>query len=184
MAVPVPRTYVASEFISATTLNGDIRDVHNFMLEPPRVFAYHTASTALTDNVWTLVSLGAELYDPYSTAGHDNVTNNSRVVARETGLYTIHNQIRTSDLSGTIFQMQVRKNSAGSDTGGTRIFLQSQTGAGGGQVTQIGRSVDYPLNTGDYVEMFIFVNTGGSPDATLGSGADATFLSIRFVTKQ
>lgn len=183
MAVPVPRTYVASEFETATIFNSDVRDVHNFLMEPPRVFAYHTAGTALTDGAWTLVSLGAELYDPYSTAGHDNASNNSRVHARETGLYIIHCQVRTDDLTSTICQFQVRKNAAGSDSGGTRVFLHSQDGAGGGEVTELGRSVDYPLTLNDYVELFIRVNTGANPNASLNTGADATFLSIRWETK-
>jgi len=152
-------------------------------MEPPRVYAYHTAGSALTDGAWTVISLGGELYDSYPTAGHDTATNNSRVHARETGLYAIACQVRTSDLTGTICQFQVRKNAAGLDTGGTRVFLQSQDGAGGGEVTELGRSVDYPLTNGDYVELFIRVNTGANPNASLGAGADATFLSIRWGAK-
>jgi hypothetical protein len=147
------------------------------------VYAYHTAGSTITNGAFLLVSLGGELYDPYTVTGHDTVTNNSRIFARETGLYTIHNQIRTSDLAGTICQFQVRLNSAGSSTGGTRIFLQSQNGAGGGQVTQLGRSVDYPMTNGDYIELFVLTSTGGA-NATLGAGADATFLSIRWSAKQ
>jgi hypothetical protein len=184
VAVPTPKTWAASEFVDATELNTELRDVFNFLMTPPRVFAYHTAATALTDGAWTLVSLGAELYDPYSTVGHDNATNNSRVHARETGLYQVACQLRTTTLTGTIFQFQLRANSAGSSTGGTRIFLQSQNGAGGGEATAGGRTLDYPLNNGDYVELFIRVDTGGSPNASIDAGADATFLSLRWVTKQ
>ncbi len=164
-------------------LNREIRDLGNFLLAPPRVFAYHTAGSTITNGAFLLISLGGELYDPYTVAGHDTSTNNSRIFARETGLYAIDCQVRTSDLAGTICQFQVRLNSAGSSTGGTRIFLQSQDGAGGGQVTQLGRSVHYPMTAGDYIEMFILTSTGGA-NATLGAGADATFLSIIFAAKQ
>lgn len=182
MAVPSPATWAAASFVTDAQLNLEIRDTANFLLAPPRAFAYHTAGATITNGAFLLVSLGAELYDPYSVAAHDNVTNNSRMFAREDGLYTIHCQVRTSDLAATVCQFQVRKNSAGSSTGGTRIFLQSQNGAGGGQVTELGRSVDYPLANGDYVELFVLTNTGGA-NATLGAGADATFLSLRWSSK-
>jgi hypothetical protein len=183
VGVPSPATFGAAQFVDDADLNLEVRDSITFLLAPPRLSAYHTAGSTLTNGAWILVSLGGELYDTYSVAGHDTVTTNSRMFARETGLYTIHNQIRTSDLSGTVCQFQVRKNSAGSETGGTRIYLQSQNGAGGGQVTTLGRSVDYPLTSGDYVEMFVNCNTGGAA-ATLNTGADATFLQIRYATKQ
>jgi hypothetical protein len=182
MAVPTPKTWVAAEFVDAAEANLEWRDVSNFLLNPPHTYANHTASSALTDNAWEVISLGGELYD--SHGAHSTVTNSSRLVAPEIGLYTIHCQVRTSDLAGTICQFQVRMNAAGSDTGGTRLFLQSQNGAGGGQVTELGRSVDYPLDSGDYIELFILVNTGANPNANLGSGADATFLSFRWVSKQ
>ena len=182
MTIPAIRDWSATEIVTEAKLD-EISAALNFLMEPPRVYAYHTAGSALTDGAWTVISLGAELYDWTPTAMHDTVTNNSRVHARETGLHTIHNQIRTSDLSGTICQFQVRKNAVGSDTGGIRVFLQSQDGAGGGEVTELGRSVDYPLTNGDYVELFVRVNTGANPNASLGAGADATFLSIRWGAK-
>jgi hypothetical protein len=184
VGVPSPATWAAASIVDDADLNLEIRDSINFLLAPPRVSAYHTAGTTLTDGVWTLLSLGGELYDTYSVAGHDTVTNNSRVFARETGLYTIQCQIRTSDLSGTICQFQVRQNAAGSSTGGTRLFLTSQNGAGGGQVTELGRERDYPLTAGDYVELFILCDTGANPNATMGAGADATYLQIRWASKQ
>lgn len=130
------------------------------------------------------MSLGAELYDSYSVAAHDNVTNNSRMFAREDGLYVIDCQVRTSDLANTICQFQIRKNSAGSATGGTRILLESQNGAGGGQVTQLGRTLGsgYPLVNGDYIELFVLTSTGGA-NATLGAGADATYLALAWARK-
>ena len=184
MAVPVPRTYVAGEFLGATIFNTDHRDTLNFLMNPPRCLAYRGSSLGLVDGAWTLIGLGSELYDPYSTAAHDTVTNNSRVHARENGLYIVHCQVRTSTLSSTIIQFQVRKNSAASDTGGTRLFLHSQSGAGGGEATELGRSMDYPLTNGDYVESFIRCDTGANPDASLNGGADATFLSLRWETNQ
>jgi hypothetical protein len=183
LPVPSPKTWAASELVDDLDLNAEVRDPLNFLLAPPRVYAYHTAGTTLTNGVWTLISLGGELYDPYSVTGHDNVTNNSRVFARETGIYTVHCQVSSSNtLGNTAFQLQVRQNAAGNVASGTRVLLTTQNGAGGGLVTSIGRSTDFPLTAGDYVELFAYFDTGGTA-GTLATGADRTYLSIRWSAK-
>jgi hypothetical protein len=148
---------------------------------PPRCLAFVNTAIPLTDGAWELMTLDGESYDlPYGTM-HSTlvIQNNSRVIAPEDGNYTVTCGIRTTDLAATLCQFQVRKNSAGSDTGGTRILLNSQNGAGGGQVTQLGRSKDLDMLEDDYVELFLLVNTGANPDASAGTGDTGTFLQLR-----
>jgi hypothetical protein len=183
VAVPSPATWAAASIVTDAQLNLEIRDSLNFLLAPPRVYAYHTAGTTLTNGVWTLISLGGELYDPYSVTGHDTVTNNSRVFARETGIYAIDCQVSSSNtLGNTAFQLQIRQNAAGNVASGTRVLLQTQNAAGGGLVTSIGRSTKFPLTSGDYVELFAYFDTGGTA-GTLATGADRTYLDIQWSAK-
>jgi hypothetical protein len=148
---------------------------------PPRCYAWRSSNLALTDGVWTLVGFGSENYDePYGTM-HSSGTNPSRVIAPEPGNYTVHCAVRTTTLTNTLIQMEVRINAAGSQASGNRIIYHSENGAGGGEDTGIGRSIDYDFATGDYVELFVRVSTGSFADATLlgNSLSENTFLILR-----
>jgi len=182
MSVPVPRTYVASEFETATILNGDIRDVHNFLLAPPRCLAYRTAAKSTATATWVLYDMDTELYDPYSAAMHDNSTNNSRIVAQETGLYRVEVQVRWAGTSGGIRALDVRKNAAGSQASGTRVLLRQQDSTGGGQITVMGGSKTEPLTAGDYCELFTRHEQGAALNVDAGAGE--TFLALIWDKKQ
>jgi hypothetical protein len=148
---------------------------------PPRCYAWRSSNLALTDGAWTLVGLGSEAYDePYGTM-HDSTTNPSRVIAPEAGNYTVHCAVRTTTLASTLIQFEVRINAGGNQASGNRIIYHSQNGAGGGEDTGVGRSIDYDFAQGDYIELFVRVSTGANPDASLlGSGlAENTFLILR-----
>lgn len=145
----------------------------------PRCHAYVNTAIPLTDGVARLVNLDGELYDePYDTM-HSTTFQNSRIIAPEDGNYTATCGVRTSDLAATLIQYQIRLNSGGNVAGGTRVVLTSQNGAGGGQVTQLGRSKDLEMVVGDYIEMFIMVNTGSNPDGTLSADSNGSFLQLR-----
>ncbi len=49
--VPSPKTWVALEDVTAAEMNLELRDAINFLLSPPRVWAYRTALLTLTNNV-------------------------------------------------------------------------------------------------------------------------------------
>jgi hypothetical protein len=147
---------------------------------PPRCYAFRTNTViGLTDGAWTLVSFDAEVYDePYNTM---HSSNSSRVVAPEPGNYAVQCGVRTSTLAATLIQFSVRINAAGSSSGGNQIIFHSQNGAGGGEDTALGRSIDYDFALNDYAELFVRVSTGANPDANLlgGGQSENTFLILR-----
>ena len=148
---------------------------------PPRCYAWRSASDALTDGVFKLVSFDDEVYDePYNTM-HSLVTNASRVIAPEDGNYSITCGAGWGSVASTLVQFEVRKNAAGSVGSGDRIIRHVQNGAGGGEPTFLGRSIDYDFVIGDYIEMFMYASTGGNPDSSIvGNGlAESTFLILR-----
>lgn len=182
MAVPVPRTYVASEFETAAILNGDIRDTFNFILAPPRAFAYRTLDLSTTSGTDTVYDMTAELYDPYATPAHDNATNNSRMIAAETGIYTVLCQVTWASNATGRRQIQVRKNAAGASGGGTQVAIQNTPASPGGFATRLNIAVDVPMTATDYLEMFFLQDSTVALNVV--GGQSSTFMSIRFVAKQ
>lgn len=169
-------------FVDDADLNQEVRDPLNFLLAPPRAFAYRSAALSLTNGAWTLIGLDAEIYDPYTPAAHDNATNNSRLVAAETGLYTVNLKVRFgADTTGTARRFELRKNAAGSQVGGTLVTTQAVTSTISFSTT-INETLDVQLNAADYLELFANQNSG----VTLGlvTGSDSTFLQMRWATKQ
>jgi hypothetical protein len=177
LAVPVPRTWVASETIDASKLNNG-RDALNFLLEPPRCYAYKTADGALATSTWDAINFGAEAYDSHSA--HDNSTNNSRLVAPESGLYDLRAHGAWATNSTGIRGLNIRKNANAVQTGGTDLVMVVIAGNGTTEARLIA-SVDVQLVAGDYVELFAYQSSGGSLNV-LGGIAN-TFLSMRFVAK-
>lgn len=183
MAVPVPRTYVAAEFETATILNGDIRDTFNFLLAPPRVSVYKSASQSITDNTNTLLTWNLELYDPYATPAHDNATNNSRLVAAETGLYLVkHKLVWGASVTGQR-QWQYRLNAAGSPTGGALVASIAEDSTSSTIGKRQWNAQDVPLTAGDYLELFGFQTSGGALNV-IGGGSEDSFFQMMWQAKQ
>jgi len=180
MAVPVPRTYSASELVTSTILNADIRDINNFQLEPPRCYAYRNADKSTTDSAWPVYDMDLELYDPYSTPAHSLVTNNSRLIAAEPGIFDCKVQAKWAASATGSRRMQLRKNAGGVQTNGTLLFDTAALPSTG-NIGFVHGSVEVQLNASDYIEMFTFQTSGGALNVIGGSGE--TFLSFRWAAK-
>ncbi|HEY3141032.1 MAG TPA: hypothetical protein VGJ86_07870 [Acidimicrobiales bacterium] len=180
MAVPTPRTYVAAEFETATILNGDIRDTATFLLGPPHCYAYRATDVSIpTSGVWALASLTGELYDSTTTM-HSTASNQSRIIAAETGLYTIKAHARFAANATGARGINIRKNAAGDQTLGTDLFFTFSLPSSG-NIGYVFGSVDVQLNATDYVEMFVNQSSGGA--LNLLGGVTESFMSARWVSK-
>ena len=166
--------------MSDASLNLEIRDTANFLLAPPRCFAYRTADKSLTSGTITLYDMDAELYDPYTPAAHSTSVNNSRLAAAETGEYTVKAHVTWAANAAGSRSLQLRKNAAGSSVGGT-LILDTGTLPSAGNVGFLLITVDVPLNANDYIELFVSQTSGGPLNVLAGSGN--TFLSFRWVAK-
>jgi hypothetical protein len=174
---------VASETVTATIMNGinGVRDAMNFILSPPRAYAYRTADKSTTDAVDTLYDMDTELYDPYSTAAHDNATNNSRLVAAETGIYVCYAQMTWAANATGRRRLTIRKNSAGSSTGGTQVGRMDVPVVPAGTHSNVVAALAQ-LTAGDYVEMFGQQTSGGALNILTGVGN--SYLAFEWSTKQ
>jgi hypothetical protein len=183
MAVPVPRTWVASEFETATIMNGvnGIRDAMNFMLAPPRVSAYRSANQTLTTSTWAVVPFDAEEYDP--AAMHSTASNTSRLIAVETGIYTVSLFMIFGASATGQRNWEVRKNAAGSQASGTLLRAAASDSTSSSLGLRMFRTFDVPLNSGDYIELFAWQSSGGNL-ILQGGGIEDTNFQMRWFGKQ
>jgi len=180
MAVPTPATWVPGT-VGDATMNARIRDVFNFLLSPPRAYAYRNADKSLVSGTDTLYDCNAELYDPYTPAAHDTATNNSRLVAAETGIYICYAQATWAANATGRRRLSIRKNAAGSPTGGTEVGRLDVPVVPAGTHTNA-LSAPAQLTATDYVEMFVQQTSGGALDVLTGIGI--SYLAFAWDTKQ
>jgi alpha-D-ribose 1-methylphosphonate 5-triphosphate synthase subunit PhnG len=178
LAIPTVRDWTATEIVTEAKLD-EISTALNFLLAPPRCYAYKTASGALASATWDEINFGAEAYD--SHAAHDNSSNTSRLVAPESGLYTIKAHLTFATDSAGIRGLDIRKNAAGVQTAGTDLAFVIIAGNGTTQSRLIA-SVDAQMTAGDYCEVFGYQNTGGALNVE-GNSIGDTWLSFRWVAR-
>jgi hypothetical protein len=178
LAIPTVRDWTATEIVTEAKLD-EISTALNFLLAPPRCYAYKTANGSLAHATWDALSLNAEAYD--SGGIHDNASNNSRLVAPETGLYEVKGNITYDINTNGLRGLNIRKNAASVQTAGTSLIMLTPD-ANGTSETRVSSSVDHQMTAGDYLEIFAYQNSGGGL-AVMGGTAGLSFLSIRWVSR-
>lgn len=130
----------------------------------PAVMAKSNATTALTQDNW----IGAVAFaqtDEYSTDSsmHSTSTNNTRIIAPAAGLYLVTCELYASDhLAVETLHVQIRKNAAGSVSGGTFIAQQSSAFSSNGSVLTAGGCQTLTrLSANDYLEVFVLSEANG-----------------------
>ncbi len=179
MAIPATLTASVGDKISAGNWNTYERDALNFLLSPPRCKVFNsTTYTIASSAVFTLLSWDSEVYD--TDTMHSTVTNTSRLVATTAGLYSHTTSIFFAANATGQRAIEVRKNAAGSNSGGT-LIVQSNSGAAatGAASMSVSTTTDVQMTAGDYLEVFVYQSSGGSL-ASIG-GVEATFALMRWV---
>jgi hypothetical protein len=172
LAIPTVRDWTATEVVTEAKLD-EISTALNFLLAPPRVYAYKSADGALANAAWGALNFNAESYD--SHAAHDNTTNNTRLVAPEAGLYTVKAHTRFAAHATGARGINIRKNANAVQTAGTDVFFTFSLPSSG-NVGYVFGSVDVQLGAGDYLESFAYQSSGGALNV-LG-GITETFMSF------
>lgn len=181
--VPSPPTFAAGEKPTAAKMN-QIRDLFNFLTASPRVMSYQNASTTTfgTSGTYGLVGFDADVFDVVMAGdaeSHNVTTNNSRFVCQTAGKYRIGGQLTFVTNATGIRAIQIRLNSAGSPTGGTQLDAASGPAMSGFATIVSATPFEYPLNVGDYLEMFGQQTSGGSLASQ--AGLQASFMWMEWV---
>lgn len=179
--VPTPGTQVSGAEVASSLLNG-FRDAMNFMLAPPQCNAYHSTLSSIPNNAYTVIPLQSELFDVVQSGdspSHDNVTNNSRIVARTAGKYEVSGYVSFASNATGRRAGQVRVNAAGAVGSGTGIIFVAVAAVTGTVTTVAMPPTVVTLAVGDYIEMFGFQDSGGALNTD--ASASTTFLRMRWV---
>lgn len=180
--IPTPPTLVAGAVLTAAQLN-QMRDVMNFWATAPRVSAYQAvAQTLTTSGTFYPIALDTEVFDVVQSGDspmHDTSTNNSRLYCRTAGKYRIGAQCSFNQASSTgIRSVQVRLNAAGNPASGTQLFVGNIQPLNGFATVAGGTPFLYPLNAGDYIEMFGQQGSGGSLGTWPGLGYTFAYMEL------
>lgn len=178
MAVPSTHTVAVGDKQTAADENTYVRDAVGFYKEVPRVFVYQgtTGTTAGTSGTAALVLWDTEQYD--TDTMHSTSTNTSRLVATTVGTYDVKVCVVWAANATGWRQVEIRKNAAGSSSGGTAI-AQFRVPATATLAGLVFGSVDAPLAATDYLECFVTQTSGGSLATTVGQSF--TWASMRWV---
>jgi predicted lipase len=109
------------------------------------------------------------------------VTNTSRLIAVAAGTYSVVACVQFVANATGVRAVQVRKNAAGSNAGGT-LVAQANSGlasSSAGNSAIVVRDVVLAVN--DYLEVFIYQSSGGALATVAGTGY--TYASMRWVAK-
>lgn len=118
--LPTTHTVAVGDKITAADENTYVRDAVSFFSSVPRLHVYASGAQTLSNSTITVLTFDSELYD--SDAMHSTSTNTSRLVVTTTGLYSVNVGVTFASNATSWRYLHVRKNAAGSSSGGTSIY--------------------------------------------------------------
>ncbi len=176
MAIPATATKAVADKVSAAWANDNVKSPIDWLMNPPRCQVSNSTGQATADATLTVLNFDTEAYDSTGTM-HDPVTNNSRIVLPETGLYLVHMYVRW-DATGVTFtraRLQCRLN------GATAVINHATSGASAASDNwfSVARSFERTFTAGDYIELLAVQTSGAS--RTTSAGNNLTGMTVRQV---
>ncbi len=170
---PSQRTWVTGEVVTAAELNSNVRDSVNFIIAPPLFVGYQTSAQSITTATWTSLLMDTEVID--RDGGHSTVTNTSRYTAQTAGYYRCSGLF--SIAGNTTGRRGTRWAVNGTVITSTDVLLPSASATSG--FPTYTREVF--LNVGDYVELQVFQDSGGSLN-TPTAAENQSGVALRWVS--
>ena len=163
LATVSPGTPITSALWMSNVYNG-----LTFLSQPPVLTATQGTGQSIPNTAWTSLALDVTSADTYGM--HSNVTNNSRATAVVAGWYLVCGSVNWTPNSTLNRGIRLAKN--GTAIVGSGAF---RLATGAGQTDGMGSSslLTY-LNIGDYVEVQVWQNSGGSLSTVIGTDVDAS----------
>lgn len=153
------RTWVSGELVVASYMNGNIRDLGNFLLARPMAIIRQTVAQSVPNASWTPVTFDTEDLDRDN--GHSTVTNTSRYTAATPGYYWISAQLPFVTNTTGIRGMRFRTNGVDVPLNGHGRILTNTT-LGGNDTSMSSSGAQYLNGTSDYMELICYQNSGGA----------------------
>lgn len=168
-AVPVPRTWVDDEFVTAGIMNGTtgVKGPLDFLLTPKKCAVYQTSSQSLTTSGTAYaISWDAEHYD---NDGMWSASAPTRITIQTDGLYHFDAVVAFGSNASGYRELEIRKN-------GVAVRPRARDLPVSGVNHLVRASGDLDLLAGDYLEVFAIQVT--SPTTTLGTVSGLTWTNF------
>lgn len=173
--VPTPYHFTALTVPTAANMNAGIESALVFLLDQPRVSLYRSATLSLTTATWTQVTWDSESWD--TDTMHSTGSNTSRLVFTTAGRYWL-NVAAWFDANATGSRgVNLTKNGAGSRSASNVVLSDAVLSAASIGETFVGVTVERAFAAGDYIELFVYQNSGGA--LNLQAGTNKTVLQAR-----
>lgn len=145
---------------------------------------YNDGTQSIPDNSSTAVTFGAEEYD--TDGFHSTSSNTSRITipSGKDGTYRFSYGTSLAANATGVRIAFLRKNGGGTDANNVIGSRQNMTPISGSLSCDAGRSVEVALVATDFIELFIYQNSGGALNAgsTLATDrGDVSWLSCEFL---
>lgn len=156
----------------ASTFEALLLSQLNFLQNKPGALLWQSAQQTIANAAWTATNFDSSIRDNYS--GHSNSVNPSRYTCQVPGVYSVKGGGGwATSASGSGRGASIYKNGAIYTDGGSAVVGNS----GVAHVTPAG--TDVVLAAGDYIELFVWQNSGGSL-LTSGVGQYSSYLAINW----
>jgi hypothetical protein len=134
--------------------------------------AYNNAAISISHSTVTALTFNSERFDTNSL--HDTGSNTSRLTAPVTGVYMISGSVQFASNATGIRAAFIRLN------GSTNIATQILPVASSTDIFTFGVQTIYQLTAGDYVELTVFQNSGGSLNVNSDGNRSPEFAMALF----
>ena len=173
MAFTTPATSTAGTVLTASFLNTYVRDNVAWMAtDSPSCRAYNNANISIPDSTFTAVTLNSERFD--NAALHSTSSNTSRLTVPTGGggKYVIGLGANwTASASGALRTTRIEQNA----TTVLGTFTSQPSASHGSDQSW---STIYALSDADYVEMYVFQNSGGALNLTSVANSSPEFWTF------
>lgn len=173
--VPVYRTWVAGEVVTAAYFNANVRDAGNFWLSVPTFEGRQTVTQSLTSGVDAALTYDTEDLD--NDNGHSTVTNTDRYTPVTVGRFQVSGACCYATNATGWRAASVWKNGAFVNGGGAlyqAVSTAASTRVASRTITEVANG------STDYFQIAANQNSGGALSTTNGSFDQSTF-SVRWV---
>ena len=175
MAWTSPRTWAASETVTAAIMNTHVRDNFNAIVSPPYAYVRATTATTVGGSAYANISFNTEVVDTDSMYTSASPT---RLTIATSGLYLLTGGFSMNLTAGTIATVHFTVNGTALAHTGNSFALDGGTSSA---AKDIGLSLTcfYQLTAGDYVQLSAYSTR--TAVSTLVSSADQAFMQVRWM---
>ena len=139
------------------------------------VRAFNSANISISNNTTTAITLDSERWDTGEL--HSTSVNTSRITLTTAGNYLIVGIIEWGANATGSRQVQIRRN--GDSATNIGIITQGATPGGAGFVTTQVISIYYQLVVGDFIELFVYQDSGGALNVLNSATYSPEFMVVK-----